>query len=397
MFNAIRRFKLVHLILAALVATPGATFADEPYEHTTPFVDPLEFDPDFQFFKPFDPDRYGGPAKQRVGWFFSYDRMHIATTRPETGGSFGLAGQLTAGFQNIDPLLPDPRPIRQDAGVQSTADQHDFTYGNRIDIGFMTEDDHGWLTSYVKVINPNVALNDENLLNGDIVDPNVTAEWPDLNGDYLGVFSSSINASTFNSLELSKIFRLKPLHNGIVIEPLFGIRYMKYRDFFFEKDEQFDIIAVGTTLFSVVEIDTFAGMVDNQMLAGQFGFRAHGQRGRWHLSGELRAFGGNNWQVFERTHRDELQLEDLGTQVIISPFVPDEGNQYKRDEFEVTELVIGTEIRANATYNIWRDVGINIGLQLIHIGRGIARGFDLENNNERVTMIGGTIGIVVNR
>ena len=78
MFKAIRRFKLFLFFLVALVASRGPTYADEPYEYITPFVDPLEFDPDFQIFKPYDPELYGGPPRPRTGWFFNFDRMYIA-------------------------------------------------------------------------------------------------------------------------------------------------------------------------------------------------------------------------------------------------------------------------------------------------------------------------------
>ena len=411
--------KFITLVTMSIAVCTGSSFADDPYTHTTPFIDPFEFDPDFQLFKPFDPDTYGGPPKPRVGWFFNYDRMYIAMSRPSSGGTNGLAGNFIGANQLPDAVnAPLPEPI--DGNVSQVADTHDFTYGNRIDVGFMTEEDHGWLLSFVKVNNPNVALVNTNFTNGNpdsprgptdpLTLPNITV-YGDLLGDWLGPHTVSINAGTFNSVELMKIFRTERLHNDVVVEPMVGMRYIEFRDDFFANTVNFGQAADPNdpnmmATVSVGEFDAFSGSAKNDMIMGQVGFRASGMHGPWQLGAQLRAFGGLNYQIFQRTHRQEIQTAaaaeggdgDGGVAIITI----DEEFPFRRpltvtrDEFEETQLVFGTEMRADASYFIWRDVAINVGFELILAGRGVARGFDI-NNDESLMLVGGTLGIVVNR
>lgn len=468
--------------LATLVPAVLTSFsaANEPYQPSTPFIDPYEFDTDFQIFKPFDPDDYGGAPKPRIGWFLNFDRMYIAMSRPETGGTNGMAGQIIGNYRNImtdnespwlpgqvasevalTPLNPLPEPV--DSNLGPLADTHDFTYGNRLDFGFMTDENHGWLLSYIKVNNPHLALVNPNFTHGsgsqsggddegddqggddeggeDLPSLPSQTGYGDVLGDYLQETKISINSGTFNSIELTKIFRLEQLNNGVVVEPMFGMRYIEFRDIFFADGVHFGQVwsisdgeddGGGTTddatgddagdtgtdleLIDMLELDTFNGFAKNQMMMGQLGFRAYQQRGRWNLGAEIRAFSGLNYQIFERTHRQEIQfeLEDAegggggdeegeggegGEITVISgnpvpyAYVP---VTLSREERDMTELVIGSEMRLNASYSVWRDVSINAGFELILVGRGVARGFDL-NNDEKLMLVGGTLGIVVNR
>src|SRR5688572_18250570 len=55
---------------------------------THPFIEPLTFDPDFQFFAPAEVDRIGSDMEAPLGWFATYDRLHIYVTRPQDEASF---------------------------------------------------------------------------------------------------------------------------------------------------------------------------------------------------------------------------------------------------------------------------------------------------------------------
>ena len=422
-------------VMGAQGAEPVAQYSTTTAHDQGPlFVDPLEFDPDFQLFKPFDRSvyEYGRQPKVRRGWFFNFDRMWVQLSRPETGGSNGMAGQQLAKLigEPFFPLdRPQPRLVNQEQGIIARlADRGDFTYANRLDLGFMSDKHQGWMISYINIQNPNEKLSNFNEQNHEIEPPEIEEEedggatatadegelenvYTDLFGEPLGEFEYSINAGDLWSLELTKIFRLEPLQNGIVIEPLMGFRYINFKDFFIDKDAEFELIEVaevddeGVITFTptpFLEIDTFQGRVINQMLTAQIGFRAHKQRGRWLLGWESRLFGGNNFQAFERTHHDELQSgggggEDGGTdeETVLEDQV-DVGVEVRLEEFELSELVLGTELRFNASYYLTRDVAVNMGLEILHFGRGIGRGFDL-NNNEHLTLMGATVGIVVNR
>src|SRR5439155_2500467 len=50
----------------------------------------------------------------------------------------------------------------------------------------------------------------------------------------------SINQLKMTSFELNKVWRLKPYHNGTILEPLVGYRYFNVRDYF-RRDSLFEL------------------------------------------------------------------------------------------------------------------------------------------------------------
>ena len=62
-----------------------------------------------------------------------------------------------------------------------------------------------------------------------------------------------------------------------------------------------------------------------------------------------------------------------------------------------TQFVWGGEVRAEAAYELTRDVSLRFGLEFIDLGQGIGRGNTLQFNNQDVIMTGLTFGLTVNR
>jgi hypothetical protein len=181
-------------------------------QHFQPFIEPGYFNPDFQFFAPAEIDYYGDPKPPNTGWFFTYDRLYWGVSRPENGArSWEL----------------------------------DFTWGNRFDIGYMTEDDGGWLFNYTHVDGP-TGLADT-------------------------------HKAKFSSVELNKVFRLEPLHHNGIVEPFLGVRYVDFVDY-------------GLPPWPSTE------RFINNIVLGQVGVRAWKNFGLWKLSGEIRGFAGVNYQ-----------------------------------------------------------------------------------------------------
>ena len=87
-----------------------------------PFIEPMAFDPDFQFFAPAGVDRLGGEIGAPIGWFGTYDKTYLYVTRPED---------------------------------QQSGTQGDFSWGNRFDLGYMSPENHGWLVSFLHIDGPN--------------------------------------------------------------------------------------------------------------------------------------------------------------------------------------------------------------------------------------------------
>lgn len=189
-------------------------------QHMQPFIEPDYFEPDLQFFAPADIDYFGDAKPPNTGWFFTYDRLYWAVSRPDSA----------------------PRPWYVD-----------WTWGNRFDVGYMTEDDGGWLFSGTHVDGPTTEA----------------GGW----------------RANFSSVELNKVFRLEPLHHNGIIEPFIGVRYVQFNDF-------------GPAPFTTP--------VKNQIVAGQLGVRAWKNIGRWKISTDLRSFNGVCFQWYETEDFDEF-------------------------------------------------------------------------------------------
>ena len=260
------------LLLLAVAAASAAMAGEAHGQRFDPFIDPTHFDSDFQYFAPAEVDTYGGAPDPNTGFFFTYDRMYVNMTRPR---------DVASHFEG------------------------DFTWGNRYDMGFMTEDDHGWLLSIMHVDGPNL---------------------------------EDLNHADYSSVELNRVWRLKQLHNGSYVEPFIGVRYIKFID----------------------SLD-LQNQVENNIVGGQIGARWFKQKGRWLLSAEGRLTPAVNFQFFNTEDQNEFAMQG--------------------------------EVRADAKYEITRDVGVRVGYQFTHFGQGIARGIDFGNNSEDLSMNAITFGI----
>jgi len=284
---AILRVLLVPAIAIAVVASGVSADAQQ----WTPLVDHDHFDIDFQLFAPADLDPYGDGPQPNVGWYFTYDRLYWAVSRPQ--------------------LAPQPT-------------QMDFTWGNRIDVGFMTEERTGWAFTLLHVDGPVKPFGLSDLADDAVV----------------------LNNADLSSFELNKVWRIRPFHNGAVLEPFVGARYMIFRDRF--------------------DPDNY---VHNHILGGQVGARLFKKKGRWLMSGECRFFAGEDFQYF--TANSDHETVPMG------------------------------EIRAEAAYEISREFAVRFGYEMLHMGQGVARGLDTSllggDNSEDLTMHGVTFGITLNR
>jgi hypothetical protein len=119
-----------------LMATATVTLAQSEIHHIPPlinpdgynpdlahpFIEPFTFDPDFQFFAPAPSDRFDSEIEPSIGWFATYDRAHMYLTRPE---------------------------------MEASRLEGDMAWGNRFDLGYMTDEGHGWLMSFTHIDGPN--------------------------------------------------------------------------------------------------------------------------------------------------------------------------------------------------------------------------------------------------
>lgn len=371
-----------------------------------PFIEPFTFESDLQFFAPAPSDRLDSEIEPSIGWFATYDRTRMFVTRSET----------------------EPAPNVGDA-----------TWGNRFDLGYMTDEGHGWLVSFLHIDGPNayniVEVERINVVEGRDqinIPPGTiilrgTASAQQQQGaivpglpirdrndpvtnqrDYR--LRDSLNVADLTSTEVNKVFRIDPLHYGSIIEPFVGVRYLNLNDY--TQDDvytRYDTLT-GTLVYSsafpvfppppalttigVEQIDSVQTRFDNHMYAGQIGMRWHKQKSRWNLSGEVRAFAGQNYQRYERRLNVERTIYAAG----VAPTTVS-GVLYHQEVTNASseEFIFGTEIRAEAAYDITKYIQLRTGVQFMDFARGVARGDNPLRNEEDLIMIGWTFGATVNR
>jgi hypothetical protein len=321
--------KLVSWLIALVVTLMLAPSVQaQKYD---PFIDPGYFEPDFQFFAPADINTFGNGRQPNIGFFLTYDRVYMNVSRPEsvTGNNFNQT------FQG------------------------DWTWGNRYDMGFMTEEDNGWLLSAWHIDGP---------------------QFTDLDRTVNTTFlpGTRLTQSNFYSVELNKTFRSHE-HHGSYFEPFFGVRYLYFRD-------EFSDLSVDPVVGDTAVNDS----TKNQIFGGQLGCRWHARKGRWILSSDARFTAANNFQFTTAE----------------TNFVDVNGNAFfSQQNASTDEFVPLGELRAQAAFELTRDIAIRVGFEFMHFGRGMARvdtapiGLNPGPtiNDQDLTMAGISFGITVNR
>ena len=266
-------------VLAALAISSQVGYSQDGYH---PFSEPMEFDPDWQFFAPVQTQDFEDlTTRQRAnnGFYLTYDRLR-----------FGMSRSLT----------------------ESASSAIDFTWGNRFDFGWMKSDESGWMFSTTHVGGPNSSnileqqrlnqfVNDDDGGNGDGELPFLPYYFGnDIQGERLYQLFDSVNIASFTSFEANKVWRMEPYRYGGILEPMIGLRYANLADTAhndtYNVFDIFDdalppaIIGTGETLLQD-NVQT-----DNHMLLGQIGFRYTKFINRWTLSNDMKFFGGQVYQ-----------------------------------------------------------------------------------------------------
>jgi hypothetical protein len=361
MLSILRRSWLFALLgLAALASNARAQYTD--------FEQLGDYDPDYQFFEPTEPDNYGGFPPPNTGWYGSYQRLYINGSRQR---------------------------------FEQSHTQGDFGWGNRLDIGYMTESGSGLsfsgmgMGSGVNVNNivfkPRLAYDptatyaspftQNNATSFDQGNPNFD---PRIDQDMI---VNSLNSFEFSSWEINKVWRLDPGHHGGIIEPFIGFRYSNLDDHT-RRMQQFQVAAA---LFE--QVTDQQSYYENNMWGGQIGVRLARQRGRLMLGGELRVMGFANFQHF---NQDTYTLTRLYTAPIPST-ATQEFLEFTNTYGSGEEFVIGGDVRVNASYEITRDIAAQVGVQWMGFGKGIARGPVLQNNTGDFYLFGVSAGVSINR
>jgi hypothetical protein len=427
------RFSLALAIVLAL-ALP-ARFAQgqivsglDNGKHPFLFLEPDTFRPDFQFFAPSEASNYefGADRDSPRGFFFTYDRIWISVTRPETTVPVSPPSNLNTPFANDRFAY---------VHENSSPFNGDFTWGNRLEMGFVDASDRGWdmvawhvdgpnrdnsLDVYDRQIaigtlttdfmGPNGGTQNANNGGGGVGTTTTTVNPVDFHGllpnEFLGtdvlandaplVASHSVNLAKMSGFEINRILERQEFHNGAVWEPLVGLRYIQFKDFWRMRVYQrsdINLDGIDDAEFYTIDQNSFL----NNMLGGQLGVRIFKQTGHWNLSTEVRMFGLQNFQAYY-AQRDSYVWSD--TIPIPAPgprsveLVTHDRNVFNANN---QEFVWGGELKMEAAYQLTRDISFRTGFLFLDLGKGVGRGRDLTYNSQDVQMFGYTFGFTLNK
>lgn len=378
-------------------------------ERWSPFTEPDHFGPDLQFFAPFDGSDYGGGDPPNIGFYFDYSRLYWNIQRPSQRpiNRIGWEGDFAASL-NLPLHQFGDQGMLGFTGDRPTGYDGDFTWGNRYNFGYMTEDDHGWYCSMLHVAGPAESLHVRqerlNRINEGSTGDNPAPILADRNPRYYDLYSS-INAARLSSVELNKVWRRKEFHKGGTLEPFIGARFMTFKDIYrqdgygryFADPEGFPDINDPTPFGPIEVLAIDRAHFENNMLGGQLGFRHFYEKGHWKLNTEVRMFACHNFQYLTRYQAQVVTayglLPALPTGDTPIYELRNKARSYDRSD----EFVWGGEVRCEATYALTRDIGFNFGLTVFDMADGVGRGNDIRDNTEGVVMAGVNFGFTVNR
>jgi len=392
-------------LLVALATLCG--FASVQAQEYFPAADPFAFDPDFRWFEPVsDMDLADMKPKKRAntGWFATYDRLHLYGSRPEIFNENNGRNSLDSGW------------------------------GHRYEVGYMLPDvDNGWLFNWTSndvtasFVVPRERLNRVNV--GDLSDPPDGLVGPpfgqivpqdDQNTPGLNTrtyfIGNTENQFEYDSYELNKTWRMEPYHYGGILEPMVGIRWSRITDTN-ARDQYSSTTNFGGVLLQLPDgqggfvedaeqFITDVALTENEVLAGQLGFRYTKFRDRFIFSSDVRVFSGGAFQLARSNRFIETTIYDgagVGAEVDqIIKRAEQAAWTYERNE----EFVIGFDVRGELAYQLTKSISVRGGFQVIDFARGIWRGGSATQNapllnggrrDQDLLMVGGTFGLTLNR
>lgn len=399
----------VRKLTASLITTLailGAISNGNAQDHVPP-ADPFAFDPDFQWFRPVtNMDLADMKPKKRAntGWFATYDRLALYGSRPELNSGDSAETKLDSGW------------------------------GNRYEIGYMLPDvEHGWLfTATSNAVNGYDTTERERLNRyneGDfppygqkegVVVPPFGAINPPEDANLIGYYQrlyfvqDSLNVMKHDSYELNKTWRMEPYHYGGILEPFVGFRWGRLDDL--QQRQNYTSTGDGSIVIipdapgnnealgeDYERLFTDATITENEVLAGQFGFRYIKFRDRFTYSADFRVFTGGSLQCAMSQQSTVTTVYDGGgTGAEVDQIIQEKtAKVYTRNE----EFVIGFDLRGEMAYQLTKSIKVRGGFQIIDYATGIWRGGPSSPGNPLVggdrdqdfVMVGGTFGIELNR
>lgn len=441
----------------------GWAYGNAPYSNPRPDVPrnhadvqpfhPVDFEMPATPFAPADISDFGNGPPPKVGFFFSYERVYWSLSKPQVT-AVGYSpiedipfpgGVLDTPEGNQTPAR-GPTPLVDEQNSFDTAFlQSDFTWGNRFDMGWMEDNDHGWLVSIIEGVRDTQVFdlehatvlfdNPEGFLDPDYQDNNQDGIDDDLDGDFVfgrdgadtsiphtGIPDTPAAVDTddrqayiprfetfeikqitkLNGVELMRVYRAPHHRSGSVFEFMYGVRYVSLED-------KFSWFGVGGVL-----ADSYSSTkINNNIVGPQLGARWSNQRGRWIVSAEGRFTAGFNMaQGRQRSLLASLAGYTTDIPPDITGTTPNAFNALRAygstaASYDETFAPVA-ELRLQTSYQITKAWALKVGYTAIFMD-GISRasnrinysvpamGIRHENTNQDFFVNGVNFGVEFNR
>ncbi len=359
-------------------------------------------DLDTCWFEPISCDCTERPMNS--GWFFGYRRTNMNISRPRNEEVSQFYDPFDGDFAR-----PDDELLRSIYSGNIDDDfRGDWSWGNRFDFGWMSEEGSGLWFVARKQDSPEQRLTFTN------VDQNLLPALR-LDNTPFGPTTALINGLEMYGFEANKVWRLAPTARGTVMEPFIGPRYIRLRDSsdrndifsdFFETVGTFPLTGQTVPIVRRVNFAFRQTMIttDNDLFGGQFGMRSRWRRGRWQVSSDVRGLMFWNHQSRERIDQDERQAEnfvanfDVNTNIAavnsVNGVVILDSRQTHTTESHNT-FAYGGELNLELAFEVTQGFAITAGAEVIAIGDGVGRGF--ESVDDSLVMSGFSLGFTYNR
>ncbi len=303
--------------MAPVGTTFDAPYSDKGVGSGVNFVADQLMDYDLQVFAPADFSLLDEKPKPSTGVFATYDRTFN-----------GISGPKSTFFQG-----------------QAAPDFNYTTWGNRFELGFMGENNKGWLATIQTMGGMTYSDGAGNTTNPMLI------------------------GTKFQSYELNRIFR-QELKNGGYFEPYVGGRFVYLSDRSFQ-DTLFDRLvfdpADPTAPPEVVPtFDRFQQHVQNNAFGATMGARFFKQNGRFTWAGQTAVSAHYNRQYASSSN--VFIDEELGSAVA----AVDRG--INGDAFMPL-----WEGRMDLSYEVTRDLSLRVGAQVLYMWDGMVRANMLPN------------------
>jgi len=364
---------------------------------------------DGQIFAPADLSPYGSGIQPSEGYFFRFDGLHWAISKPTATTIEGLTRLVFYGPFSGDPTNPPagPQPgvLQQDSFIQTNtldtgAFRSTFTDGNRTEFGRVC-DRRGWIFGIYRLndqtqqivasdvdmvfFDPAFGPQGAKLLEGvvgqipDPADPDATI---DIIRDLPLKFDDVIleNRVEHWSTELMYIHRTRPFHRGGTVEFFAGVRYMEFDDTFIVDARGEGEVAAGdddddggqqqaAQVPAILADSIWSTEAENHIVGPQLGARYFKIWSRLMLNVEGRYMAGYNFQSLRQRGTLGTDLDPPGGPVgddddddgggLFEPRLMGPTSFNHAAHFEEYSSVV--ELRAEARYKLTRAIDVGAG------------------------------------